>query len=77
MRFIVAAATALSLTATSLLAAETRALPPGKPAGVTKAQSNREMAWGGLGAGAVFGVVLFMAENETATTTTTTITTTK
>jgi hypothetical protein len=64
MRVIVAAVLAVTLSATSLWAADTAApLAPGKPAGVKKAQDMGDLGWLLVGAGAIVGVVIIASNS--------------
>ena len=69
MRIFVVFAIAAVLS-TDCWAAQTGPLPPGKPAGLHKAQSRGQMLWGALGAAAVIGAAVLIAENESSTSTT-------
>jgi hypothetical protein len=70
---IVATVLAVTLSATSLWAADasnapvvsanTSALAPGKPAGVQKAQGIDNLAWYLVGAGALAGIIVIAAQN--------------
>jgi hypothetical protein len=61
MRLLVAATVAASLFATNLLAAETGPLPPGKPAGVQKADAGDDTLWWIIGGAVAIGVIVAVA----------------
>jgi hypothetical protein len=72
MRALAAAVVALSLSATSLFAADVP-LAPGKPAGVKQAQEfERSELWWVFGGVAVFGVVVLATGNNSTIYSTTT-----
>ena len=67
MRLFIAIAVAGSLLATNLLAAETGALPAGKPAGVHKAQDADNTVWWLAGGLAAAGIIVAAASGGSST----------
>ncbi len=67
MRLFIAVAVAGSLIATNLLAAETGALPAGKPAGVRNAQGADNTVWWLAGGLALTGVIVAAAAGGSST----------
>jgi hypothetical protein len=73
MRVLMAAALAVSLSATNLTAADvTSPLPPGHAAGAKKAQETEDILWRLTMGAAIIGIIGFAALKQSATSTTAT-----